>query len=308
MQQSGVESWRQFRGGPEDILLIHYSLGSPAFDSVFSAPGRKALVYHNVTPAPYLTSLPSILKWAEAGKKDLASFATRAEAAIAHSHFSARDLLHAGYRSVEVLPYTLFEKLYEQPAEDSVLKLYPAGDQKNLLVVGRIMPHKCVEDSVFVVDYLGADFGAGWRLILIGSWNGAEAYRERLLTLAEKMNLQDIVWAGAVSQGALISYYKIADALLLMSEHEGFGVPLVEAMRYEVPVFAYSKGATPEVLGDAGVLIEQKNFPLIAETIELVTSDPLQKETVLQTQRDRREFFSSALAKERWRTWLARFS
>jgi glycosyltransferase involved in cell wall biosynthesis len=300
---AGVRKWRRDCLEPPDVLLVHYSLGSAQFHSVFSSPGRKVLIYHGVTPSGSLSSLPSIQALSEMGEGDLAGFASSAEAAIAHSHFAARDLHLAGYQNVEVLPYMLWERLYEaSPTEKFVNK-----DPKNLLVVGRIMPHKHVEDSLFVLDYLRNRIGVDWRLILAGSYNGAEIYRERVASLAERMNLREIVWTGPVSQSALIAFYQSADAYLLTSEHECFGVPLVEAMRYDVPVFALASAAAPEVLGDAGVLFSERNWPLIAEAIHLVTRDPRRKEDVLASQRARREMFSRASSEQRWRNWLERF-
>ena len=78
-----------------------------------------------------------------------------------------------------------------------------------------------------------------------------------------------------------LAYYRIADALLFMSEYEGFGVPLIEAMRMDVPVFGYAAGSVPEVMGDAGVLFQTKDWPIIAETVALVTSDQAWRQRVL---------------------------
>lgn len=303
IREAGVRIWRHDRTPPRDILLVHYSLGSTQFRSVFSSPGRKVLVYHGVTPSRALSGLPSIHAKAEIGEGDLAGFASQTEASIAHSEFAARDLHLADFQNVEVLPYTLWERLYDTTPDRKVVN----PDQKSLLVVGRIMPHKHVEDSLFVLDYLRNRIGADWRLILAGSDIGAESYRERVASLAERMNLRDIVWTGPVSQSALIALYQSADAYLLTSEHECFGVPLVEAMRYDVPIFACANAAVPEILGGAGVLFYETNWPLIAETIHLVSTDPRCKENVLASQRIRREMFSHAASKERWRKWLAGF-
>ena len=307
IREQDVEDWQRYPADEHDVLLIHYSLGAPEFRSVFSAPGRKALLYHGVTPARFIKNLPSIRLRAEAGENELVDFASRCEAAIAHSDFTAEDLRANGYPKVDVLPYTLWERLYDAAPDPEILDRYRRDDRKNLLVVGRIMPHKRVEDSLFVLDYLRNRIGAGWRLILVGSANGAETYREKLVSLAGKLNLSDITWAGAVSQAGLIAFYQVADAFLLTSEHEGFGVPLIEAMRYDVPVFACANAAVPEVLADSGVLFHENNWPLLAEAIQLVATDPKRKEDVLTSQRARRECFSRASSEQRWQKWLDRF-
>ena len=288
--------------------MVHYSLGSPAFASVFASQARKVLIYHGVTPIRYLAGLPSIRTWAEAGEGGIGEFTKRTQAAIAHSAFAADDLRRAGYQDVEVLPYTLWERLYEALPAREILDRYRCKGRKYLLVVGRIMPHKRVEDSLFVLDYLRNQIGSDWQLVIVGSSSGADIYRERLVSLAQKMNLPDLIWTGPVTQEALIAFYQLADAFLLTSEHEGFGVPLVEALRYDVPIFACDSAAVPEILGDSGVLFYERNWPLVAETIHLVTEDPGRNENILASQRARRAFFSSSSAEQRWREWLGRFA
>ncbi len=93
----------------------------------------------------------------------------------------------------------------------------------------------------------------------------------------------------------------IGDALLFMSEHEGFGVPLVEGMNMDVPVIAHAAATVPEVLGDAGVLFKTKGWPLMAETIALVSSHPSSRELVLTRQRERREVFAARRVARQWR-------
>ena len=89
-----------------------------------------------------------------------------------------------------------------------------------------------------------------------------------------------------------------------MSEHEGFCIPLVEAMRYGVPVLAYASTGIPSTMGDAGVLIEQKEYPVIAEIAhEVITNDSLRTRLVAG-QRDRLAEFAPSVVREQLRQCL----
>ncbi len=302
---TSVRTWRSFDGHTEDLLLVHYSHGSPVFEQVFRSALRKILVYHNVTPGRYLAGLdPPLREKSEQALDALASYAPHVEAAIAHSEFSAQDLRQAGYRRIEVLPFTLHERLYEVPPDENILLRYRSDGWRTLLVAGRIIPHKRIEDALFVLDYLKRFVDPRWRLVVVGSWEGSEVYRERLMRLIASLGLSDVIWTGLVPQAALLAYFKIADALLFPSEHEGFGVPLVEAMRMDVPIVACDSGAVEEVLGGAGVLFHNREWPVMAEAVALIVSDHSARDAVLCAQRERREFFSRAMAERRWQDFL----
>ena len=111
------------------------------------------------------------------------------------------------------------------------------------------------------------------RLIHVGSHAGMEQYHALLLVRVRELQLKNVVFAGAVTQDMLNAYYQVAHVFLSMSEHEGFCIPLLEAMVHDVPVVAYAAGAVPETLGGAGVLVRDKPFDLLAETLGRVAED-----------------------------------
>ena len=300
-----VHQWRRYRGSALDLLLIHYSYGSAAYQALCSLPQRKILLYHAPTPAKYLAGLnPAMSATAVQAVHELPRLASSIDTAVAHSAFSAQDLQAAGCRSIQVVPYLLYEPLYRPPPDKEVLARFQGDGWKNLLAVGRIVPNKCLEDCLFVLDFLKRSVDPHWRLFLVGSWKGTEAYKGRLRNLAERMDLEDIHFTGSVPQSSLLAYYRIADALLFMSEHEGLGVPLIEAMRMDVPVFAFAAGSVPEVMGDVGVLFQTKDWPVIAETVALVTSNDGLRERVLSRQRDRLAAFSADLTERQWKALI----
>lgn len=288
-----------------DTALIHYSHGSASYREFFSRPGHKTLVYHNITPPEYFRG--SNRKMEEAsrrGRLELPEYASRADLALAHSSFSARELAAAGFRNVAVLPYVLWEPLYRLAPDPSVAQRFASGGWVNLLTVGRVAPHKRLEDCLFVFDYFKRFVRARSRFFIVGHWDGNEAYLARLQRLVAKLGTPDVYFTGRVPQETLVAFFQVAGAFLCMSEHEGFCVPLVEAMRSGVPVFAYASTAVPETLRGAGVLLTAKSWPVAAEAIGLVLEDSELRRRLIADQHREARFYSPEAALERLRAFL----
>jgi glycosyltransferase involved in cell wall biosynthesis len=137
------------------------------------------------------------------------------------------------------------------------------------------------------------------RLLLVGSARGTEIYAEYLSDLVAKLGLSDVVFAGHVSTEKLVAYYTSAHVYLSMSEHEGFGVPLLESMHFGVPIIAFKSTAVPETLGGAGMLITSKDYAAVAELIGLLAEDEALRARVIARQRERLQDFSPACVQKR---------
>ncbi len=288
-----------------DTSLIHYSHGSASYREVFSRPGHKTLVYHNITPPEYFRGANRSMEEASRrGRLELPEYAFRTDLALAHSTFSARELAAAGFRNVAVLPYVLWEPLYRLAPDLSVARRFSSDGWVNLLTVGRVAPHKRLEDCLFVFDYFKRFVRAKSRFFIVGHWDGNEAYLARLQRLVAKLGTPDVHFTGRVPQETLNAFFEIAGAFLCLSEHEGFCVPLVEAMRYGVPVFAYASTAVPETLRGSGVLFAEKSWPVIAEAIGLVLEDAALRRQLAGEERRAAEYYSAGAALERLRRCL----
>ncbi|MFB0519296.1 MAG: glycosyltransferase, partial [Acidobacteriota bacterium] len=109
---------------------------------------------------------------------------------------------------------------------------------------------------------------------------------------------EQVIFTGHVSPEELVTYYKIADIYLSMSEHEGFCLPLVESMHFKVPIVAYNSTAIPYTLGDAGIRVKVKNIPEIAELCyHLAHNRQLRQRIISDQQRRLRDFETSKLEK-----------
>jgi L-malate glycosyltransferase len=281
-----------------DVLLVHYTHSSEVYERIFALPCPKVLVYHNVTPPALLPGVnPELLHFMRLGRERLPRYAGKVILAVAHSQFSLGDLKAAGYRNTFAIPYLLHERTYTiEPDKDLMRDLQ--GTQ-NIIMVNRVFPHKCIEDGLFVYDYYRRKYCPGSRLRIIGGWEGADSYFHRLLRLASRLSISESCFTGSIPQSALLAYYQSADAFLCMSEHEGFCVPLVEAMRYGVPVFAYDAGSVAETLRGGGILFPCKDWPEMAKALYDILSSASSKERLLSAQNRGVEYYSPSNAQGR---------
>ncbi len=269
----------------EDIVLLHLSIGSKINERFQYLPSRKALLYHNITPAEGFRMInPSIAADLEAGRAQIASLAGVAEINLADSAFNAAELESMGFGDVRVLPLVLDLERFNGPFDVFLRRRLDDG-ALNVLFVGRCAPNKRIEDLIRVVHVLEKIMPERiCRLIHVGSYVGTEAYYTLMLSQARELGLRDVIFLGAASQAELIACYRTAKVFLCLSEHEGFCVPLIEAMIHNIPIVALARAAVPETLDGAGILIRDRDIALIAETVARVAGDARLREALLARQ------------------------
>jgi glycosyltransferase involved in cell wall biosynthesis len=273
--------------GPDTVCLFHFSIGSAAGPLIFRSPDRLVAIYHNITPAHFFVSFHSeLVRLCHEGRLELEAFAPRAELALGDSEFNRQELERVGFRKTDVLPIVLDLSSYGREPSPLVRRLY--GDSRtNILFVGRIIPNKKIDDLIRVFAVYQRYVDPKSRLLLVGDHRGHERYYDTLAGMVREFRLDEVVFAGHVEDDDLMAYYSVADAFLCLSEHEGFCVPLLEAMRFGVPVVAYDAGAVAETLGGAGVLLKDKRPEAVAELLGLLRTDPHLRQTILISQERR---------------------
>jgi L-malate glycosyltransferase len=266
---------RSLDGG--DLLVIHYTSHTRGLDDVLDLPGRKLLVYHNVTPPDLLWAQdPFVAARCAVGRELLSSYAGRVDAAATATRFNAADLEAAGFDDVRVLPTLyLFDRERLEPTADGAR--FNDG-KRNVVFVGRLVANKRQDELIQAFALYQHHREPASRLILAGGAT-ATAYLKRLERLAEATAARDVVLTGSIPQPALNAVYAASSVFVCLSEHEGFCLPLLEAFHFGVPVIAYRAGAVPEVAGDAAILLDDKDLPTIAELIDLCAREqPLRAE------------------------------
>jgi len=295
LDDPGVD-YRRYTPRPDDILIFHYSIGSPLTEFVLQITDtcRVILYYHNVTPPEFMRGYNDPLADLLAqGREELSLFRDM-PFALAASAYNRREMLALGFRHVEVLPYFItFDALRESasgPRGREIADRLRDG-AVNILFVGRLAPNKRQDDLIRAFHAYHDLVNPNSRLLLIGSDANAPGFRLELEALAAAFGVADrVVMPGAVGpREGLGGYYRAADLFLCLSEHEGFGIPLVEAMAFDLPVIAYRSTGVPDALGGAGVLVGAKRYDLIAELMDLLVQDQALRRRVIEGQRRRLE-------------------
>ncbi len=295
---------------PDDIIIYHMGNGSPLNTKVAELNCRKIMVYHNITPYEFF-SLDSPVA-AENCRQGLlhmnGPMKGRFQGYIADSAFNKQNMADMGYdaQDIEVIPVCVPFDDYKQPPDKAMIRQLSDGIT-NIVFVGRIAPNKKHEDIIRTFAYYKKHVNPDSRLILVGSANTAGMYYRDLMDYIEELGVEDIVFPGHISFAEILAIYKTAHVFLCMSEHEGFCVPLLEAMTFDVPVIAFDACAVPETLGGSGIVVDDKDPVFLSRVIEAAAKDEALRSHIIQGQRERLEHFAYAHIKEMFQDYLRRF-
>ncbi|MCX7974263.1 MAG: glycosyltransferase family 4 protein [Candidatus Aminicenantes bacterium] len=282
-------------GGPEDIVILHFALPSPLSYELMKVPSKRVIIHHNVTsPEFFIGFSQEMVRLASLGKKELRQLAPFVDLGLADSEYNRLELETAGFRRTAVLPLFIDFDRYSRRANPFLLKVYRDG-RTNLLFVGRIVPNKKIEDLIKVTFYYKKYISPLVRLIVVGKTTSLPKYYESLVRLIDDFYLQpeEVLFTGHVPDEDLYAYYQLADVFVSLSEHEGFCLPLIESMIYDVPVIAYAAGAVPSTLDGAGILLKEKKVAEIAELIYFLKQNDNLRQKIIQGQRERLARFRS---------------
>ena len=275
-----------------DILIYHKSTGTDLSFLLEKYKCKKVMRYHNITPGKYLEQYNRYLyNLVEYGRKGLEHASRYFDYSLADSNYNKSELNELKYKNTMTLPILIPFEDYKKDPDKKIIKKYLDG-KKNILFVGRIAPNKAQEDVVKSFYYYKKYVNKDSRLILVGNDNGFENYSDLLKKLVKKLGLEnDVVFPGHIKFEEILAFYKVADLFLCMSEHEGFCVPLVESMFFEVPILAYNSSAIKDTLGNSGVIVNKKDYFLISELMNYILSDENVKKEIIKNQNKRLEDF-----------------
>jgi glycosyltransferase involved in cell wall biosynthesis len=284
-----------------DITVLHYAISSPMTAAFASLPARRVLQYHSVTPAEFFAPYDlQLFRLANAAREELQSLAGHVDIALGDSEYNRRELESLGFAPTRVLPIAVdaarVSARRASPALEAVLDV----GLPNFLHVGRIAPNKKIEDHIRLAALYSRYVDSECRFIFVGKYDVVPRYYSMVRSLVTQYGLHDrVIFTGAVPDEELAIYYQHADVYISLSEHEGFCVPLVEAMAAGVPVMAYAAAAVPETLGGAGVQFAPKDLELAAELLADLTFDDDLRARVIAGQRTRlKDFGDDRLAND----------
>ncbi len=277
----------------DDIIIYHLSTGHELNKQFKKMPGKKIIRYHNITPPEYFYGYNRMaLSNCVMGYKEMYSLNRSADYILADSEYNLSDLRNAGYEAPgEALPILIPFSDYEKEPDEETLNKMKDG-RTNILFTGRIVPNKRQEQVIRAFYHYKKKFDEDARLIFVGNPGGMELYYDSLVDYANGLGIgEDVIFPGHIPFSAILSYYRSADLFLCMSDHEGFCVPLVESMFFDVPIVAKDTTAIPYTLGGAGVLLKDDDPIAAAEEMNRILSDDKVKEEIIKGQRERLDFF-----------------
>ena len=283
--------------GERQWVCYQASIGSPAADVVASHPGLKLVDYHNISPSELIGPwMPHLGEEARLGRKQLTELAPVVELGFADSEFNRRELDAAGYRRTRVAPLMVdTANFYSAPDARVLDRLGTARalGGHDWLFVGQMLPHKAHHDVIKALACARKLFDPKARLHLVGRESCA-AYADALRRFVSALGLTSAVeFVGSIGPGELSAYYSSADVLVCCSDHEGFCVPLLEAMHHRLPVVAYGAAAVPETLADAGIVLPSKSPVLVAAAVQRVLTDHKLRDSIVSAGVNRTRSFTA---------------
>ena len=266
-----------------DEVWLHYSIGSPLNEIYRNLKrSQRTLVYHNLTPAHWFAGVnPRIVRDIESGIAELAALCRLSDRLLADSSFNAGELSSLGVHA-QVLPLPLDPLRWQVEANPGIAQLVKRESGLQILHVGRLAPNKCIEDIIRSFYFVHHHLRPNSRLWLVGIDIDTEVYSFSLKRLAQELKLdQAINFCGCLADSEVRALYESCSVYMCMSEHEGFCLPLLEAMHFGLPIIAYESSAIPETVGSGGVLVNRKSPAELAElVVELSENSQLRKKVI----------------------------
>jgi glycosyltransferase involved in cell wall biosynthesis len=276
-----------YAGRPGDLVLLHDALAPDALRAFQATPARRVLRYHNITPAFYFAAFDQPLAARlTAARAALRTAAESAGAVWSVSAFNAGELKAWNLPKSRVLPL-LFSEARFRAAPDAEVLARVAGPLTNILFVGRLVPNKRVEELILAFHWYHRAVNPQSRLIVTGSERSCPRYAGMLRLLAHALDLANVCFEGFASPAGLATLYAKASLFVTASEHEGYCLPLIEAMAAGVPVIARRAGGMPEALGGAGILYEGLSSAQLGELMGEAIHNPAIRGEMLQSQAGR---------------------
>ncbi len=285
-----------------DVTIFHFALPSPMTEAFARLPRGRVLQYHNITPphffAPYE---PNIFRLLALGRQELHTLAGHTDAAFGDSEYNRCELEGIGFTNTGVFPIAVDPNRLRRAPRRPALEQVLTDGLLNFLFVGRIVPNKKIEDHIKLAEQYKRYVDVEYRFIFVGKTDGVPRYYDTVRALVAEYEMPaDRFWfTGAVPEEDLAAFYRHARAYISLSEHEGFCVPLVEAMAADVPVLAYGSTAVPDTLGGAGVCFTPKDLEVAAELLgELAYNEEFRAQVIAGQRRRLADFGADRLRRD----------
>jgi L-malate glycosyltransferase len=264
--------FRDYRPDADAVKILHFAIPSPLTDFFLELKGKKAMIYHNITPSRFFVDYSDdLVRITAAGREQLKKLERCFDLSIGDSSYNADELRELGFANVTVFPLLVDLRDYDRPHSRAYADLLK-NERKTIMFAGRVSPNKKIEDLIKTVFFYKKYISPAVRLIIAGNTGSLPKYTIALQDLASRFHLtaEDVYFTGHLPLDEFLAVYRHADVFLSMSEHEGFCLPLLESCYFQLPVVAFDAAAVAETLDGAGMLFRDKDPALAAGLVEQV--------------------------------------
>ncbi len=285
----------------EQILLYHFAIGHIHHHLIMQFPDKKILIYHNITPKHFFLSSPFLMRAIDLGREQIESSKERFISSIADSDYNKKELLSFGYKNVKTLSLLVNLNRYKNiKPNKKILKEF--RESLNILFVGRIVTNKFQHQLIDTLYFLKKR-GYNFKLILVGGVSEPK-YLDYLSEKAKNLDLQQsVIFVNKVKESDLVAYYRVADIYLSLSEHEGFSMPLIEAMSFDTLTLAYNIGGVETSISPLGKL-NKKSPNFVADEVISLLKDSNRRKELIKSQREHLKKFTFENLKKEFYNYL----
>jgi L-malate glycosyltransferase len=286
-----TEPYTSWKPTPDAVVIYQMAIGSPVADRLTTDDVSLVIDYHNFTPVEFFASWePPLTRGSQWGRAQLEVLAPRAVLGLADSSYNESELIAAGCATTQVAPIlidtTEFDRDLDPDLVDQLTSPHPTW-----LFVGRIAPNKAQHDIIAALAAYHRHYDPTAQLRLVGG-TSSPRYEAALRAYATDLGIAHAVdITGPVTPAELTAHYATADVFCCLSDHEGFCVPLLEAMHHQLPIVAHASTAIPETLGNAGLLLDDKQPTTVAAAAHRALTDTHLQHTLTTNATHRLEHF-----------------
>jgi glycosyltransferase involved in cell wall biosynthesis len=285
--ENEIEHFSKYVSDENNILFLHHSMGHDLDEWIEKLNDKIVLVYHNITPETFFEKDSVFYNYSLKGRRQLELLREKSIASIGDSQLNVDELLSRGFDKDNSKVIPLLLDVDKIKSHDWSHDLYDRNsDTFNIVFIGRVAENKCQHEVIEIYNKFREKTNLKTKCFIVGGLSN-DSYESNLYELIDKYGLADeVIITNKVSSEDLYSYYRLADIFLCMSEHEGFGVPLVESMVFDVPVIAYNSSNIKNTLNGGGILINEKDFDLVADIIYKLSINRVYRREIIYKQRE----------------------
>jgi len=285
-------------------LIYHHSIGGSTGDTYEARTGRRILVYHNITPLDLVERwAPEVAAEIMLGREQTGRYAKLTDVAVADSDYNRHELDGLGYGRTITIPV-----MFAPGKLAANTQAARSSRGTKVLFVGRLAPNKAQHELVAMLAVLRSTTDPYATLTLVGSRTFA-SYSNALTSYVDELGLTDAV---TIHEGAtdkeLAAHYAASDVFCCVSDHEGFCVPVIEAMHHGLPVVAFASSAVTGTVGNGGLVLSSKSPDLLAAAIQRVGDDAALRKRLITAGHGRAAAFDLELSRRAWTDLITTFA